>query len=155
MSKTTKRDFVLKVLKKGEENGTLYRPRHDNTTWKAAWHTIGGVKKYYRSRWESNYARYLQFLLEHGNIAKWEHEPKTFWFEKVMRGTRSYLPDFRVTYANGNVVYHEVKGWMDSKSKTKIKRMAKYHPEIKLIVIDSEGYRSIKRSVSGLIPGWE
>ena len=129
MTKIQRRDITLKMMKTKEINDCLYHP-HTKTTWKAAWHTIGGVKKYYRSRWESNYAKYLQFLLEHGNISKWEHEPETFWFNKIMRGCRSYLPDFRVTYPNGEVIYHEVKGWFDERSRTKLKRMAKYHPSI-------------------------
>ncbi len=49
---------------------------------------------YFRSRWERNWARYLNFLVQHGEITGWEYEPKTFWFHKIKRGTRSYKPDF-------------------------------------------------------------
>ena len=94
-------------------------------------------------------------LLPIGEIKKWEHEPETFWFESIMRGCRSYLPDFRVTENNGSIVYHEVKGWMDARSKTKIKRMAKYHPDVKLIVIDSKAYNALAKQMSKSIVGWE
>jgi hypothetical protein len=124
-------------------------------SWKAGWREIGIIKKYYRSRWEANYARYLQWLLEKKAIAKWEHEPEVFWFEGIKRGCVSYLPDFRVTELDGTIVYHEVKGWMDDASKTKIKRMAKYHPKIKLIVIQKKEYMDLKKKVSCLIPDWE
>ena len=39
----------------------------------------------------------LEWLKKNKQIKKWEHEPETFWFEGIMRGCRSYLPDFRVT----------------------------------------------------------
>src|SRR5690606_8292944 len=48
---------------------------------------------FFRSSWEANYARYLNFLKSQGHIYKWEFEPDTFWFESIRRGVRSYLPD--------------------------------------------------------------
>ncbi|NJN84283.1 MAG: mechanosensitive ion channel, partial [Caldilineaceae bacterium] len=48
-----------------------------------------------------------------------------------------------------------VLGWMDQRSKTKIRRMAKYHPDVKLIVIDAKAYKSIARDVGGFIVDWE
>jgi len=114
------------------------------------WRTIRGIRKYYRSQWEANYARYLEWLRLKGKIEFWEHEPKTFWFEEIKRGVRSYLPDFRVTELNGDIVYHEVKGYMDSRSHTKIKRMAKYFPKVKLIVIGRKEYNAILRKFSVL-----
>ena len=122
---------------------------------KSGWREIGEKRKYYRSRWEANYARYLEWLKSIGEIYGWEHEPETFWFDGVRRGCVSYLPDFRIYEKSGAVVYHEVKGWMDPKSITKIKRMAKYHPSVKLIVIDQKAYKSLAKQVSGLIKGWE
>jgi len=44
---------------------------------------------------------------------------------------------------------------MDDRSKTKIKRMAKYHPTVKLIVIDSKAYASIKKIMQPIIKDWE
>ena len=122
---------------------------------KAGWREIGGKRKYYRSRWEANYARYLEWLRLNKQILDWHHEPHTFWFGGIKRGVVSYLPDFRVIEMNANVVYHEVKGWMDPKSATKIKRMAKYYPSVKLIVIDSKGYKALAKSVSSFVLGWE
>jgi len=131
------------------------KTRSDKTSWKSGWREIGGKRNYYRSRWEANYARYLEWLRELGQILEWEHEPETFWFEGVKRGTVSYLPDFRVTETNGKIVYHEVKGWMDPKSKTKLRRMKKYHPDVSLILIDSKAYRKLAKQVDGIIYGWE
>lgn len=147
-------EMTMKAMKTRVANGTdvFQRP---NASWKAGWREIGGVRKYYRSKWEANYAYYLQWLLEKGQIKEWLHEPVTFWFEGVKRGCVSYLPDFWVLENDGSESYHEVKGWMDDRSKTKIKRMAKYHPKVKLIVIDSKGYNALKKSVQSLVHGWE
>lgn len=125
------------------------------TTCKQGWRTIGGVKKYYRSIWEANYGRYLDFLKTHNQIKEWAHEPDVFWFEAIKRGVRSYLPDFKVTINDNKIEYHEVKGWMDSRSKTKIKRMAKYYPDVKLIVIETKKYNALKSKLSSFIKEWE
>ena len=112
--------------------------------------------RYFRSAWEANYARYLNFLQKHGNIFKWEYEPDTFWFEKIKRGTRSYTPDFKVwNVENGKPHYEEVKGWLDKRSKIKLERMKKYHPEIQIVLVGEKQYRAIARSIKPLIPEWE
>jgi len=124
-------------------------------TWKAGWREIGGTRKYYRSRWEANYARYLHWLQNRGDILDWKHEPETFWFETIKRGVRSYLPDFRVWENDGSSKLHEVKGWMDSRSKTTLRRMAKYHPGETIVLVAEKQYREIERRLSSLIEGWE
>ena len=121
---------------------------------KKGWHTIGGKRHFYRSSWERNYAHYLQFLKEHGQIADWEFESNTFWFDKIKRGVRSYLPDFKITELSGSQTFHEVKGWMNSKSKTKLKRMAKYYPEVRMFVADSDWFKRNSKQMKQLIPGW-
>ncbi len=109
---------------------------------------------YVRSRWEANYARYLNWLKDQGQIAGWEYEPDTFLFEAIKRGTRSYTPDFKVAEKDGRVIYHEVKGWMDPKSVTKLKRMAKYYPDVKILVIGPSEYGAIAKW-HRMIPNWE
>lgn len=121
---------------------------------------LGGKRKdlgnkYFRSCWEANYARYLNFLVSCGEINRWEYEPDTFEFVGIKRGTRFYTPDFKVFNNNGRVVYHEVKGYMDARSATKLKRMAKYHPSVSIEVIDKKRYQALAGKVSGLIKHWE
>lgn len=147
-------DRTMKGVKTRAENGTLATGRV-GCTWKSGWRDIGGTNKYYRSKWEANYARYLEWLKSKGEIIDWKHEPETFWFDGIKRGCVSYLPDFRVTERNGSISYHEVKGWMDDRSKTKITRMAKYHPLVRLIVIEAKAYRAISKTMSPIIRGWE
>ena len=90
-------------------NGQKQTMNRANSSWKAGWREIGGYKKYYRSRWEANYARYLEWLKSNNQIADWKHESKTFWFEGIKRGCMSYLPDFWVKELNGFETYHEIK----------------------------------------------
>lgn len=117
------------------------------------WRTIGGKRHYFRSQWEMNVACYLEFIKNQGQITDWEYEPETFWFHRISRGIRSYCPDFRLHYPDGRIIYWEVKGFMDSKSRTKIKRMRKYYPQEVLEVVDAKRYRRLQRSAA-MIPGW-
>lgn len=110
--------------------------------------------RYFRSRWEANYARYLNWLVEQGQIVRWEYEPDTFEFP-VKRGNRLYTPDFKVFNNDGTFEYHEVKGWMDPGSITKLKRMRIHHKHIKMVVIDAKYYRALSKQIGDCIPNWE
>jgi len=151
MSEETRYEFSLRASKAARKSHT----NRESASWKSGWREFGGIRKYYRSRWEANYGRYLEWLKQRGDILSWEHEPEVFWFEGIKRGHLSYLPDFRITEKDGSVVFHEVKGWMDAGSKTKIKRMAKYHPKVKLIIVDGVSYKDLAKKMSRLIEGWE
>ncbi len=105
--------------------------------------------------YEANYARYLQLLKEKNHIFSWEHEPKTFWFEGIKCGCVSYKPDFKVTYMEGFHYWVEVKGYMDSKSQTKIKRFQKYFPNETLFVIDKKWFKKNSNIMYGIIKDWE
>jgi len=109
---------------------------------------------YVRSSWEANYARYLNTLITSGEILSWEYEPERFVFEKIKRGCRSYLPDFKITDVDGSIRYVEVKGYLDQKGKTRIKRMKKYYPKIRLDVVDKDEYKKIQK-LKLSIPNWE
>lgn len=114
---------------------------------------LGGA--YFRSRWEANWARYLEWLRKNGQVSKWEFEPETFEFAKIKRGAKFYTPDFRITNVDGSIEYHEIKGYLDPVSKTKLKRMARYHPKVKLKLIDKDAYTSVARSIGRSLAGWE
>jgi len=106
---------------------------------------------YFRSKWEANYALYLDYLVEQGQIKDWEFEPGFFIFDKISHGTTRYMPDFLIKNVDGSVEYHEIKGYMDSRSKTKLRRMAKYYPNIKLVLIDSGCYRDIQKKLGAIL----
>lgn len=111
--------------------------------------------QFFRSRWEANYARFLNFLIRQGKIDRWEYEPDTFVFHGMVRGAISYTPDFKVFALDGSYEYHEVKGWMDGPSKTRLKRMAKFYPDEKVVVIGQKEYTQLERTIAGAIPNWE
>lgn len=146
--------ITRKMMATKYQRGNAVRQRPE-TSWKAGWREIGGKRKYFRSRWEANYARYLEFLKTHGEIKEWEHECEVFWFEGIKRGCMSYLPDFKITNNNESNEFHEVKGWMDERSKTKINRMRIYHPNVKLLLIKEKWFKDNGRKLKGLIPEWE
>ncbi len=110
---------------------------------KKGWADVGDKRYYFKSSWEVKYANHLHVLLKGKAITNWEYEPDTFWFEKIKRGVRSYTPDFKLTFPDGSSEYHEVKGWMDAKSKTKLKRMRIYYPKTKLIVIEQSDMKML------------
>lgn len=115
---------------------------------------IGEKRKFYRSKWEANYARWLQYQLEQGWIQSWQHEPRTFWFSGIRRGTVSFLPDFQVS-TNDLAYWVEIKGYMDAKSATKIKRFKKFYPEERLVVIDREWFKKNNEKMKLIIKDWE
>lgn len=77
------------------------------------------LKKYFRSNWEANVARWFN----HEGIT-WEYEPEVFTFKGIKHGTTQYCPDFRV---DGNWI--EVKGMLDGKGRAAIRRFKKYFPQ--------------------------
>ena len=118
------------------------------------WRKVGLHRIYFRSRSEANYAYYLDWLGSQKQIMGWLHEPKTFWFEGIKRGCVSYLPDFQVLNYDGTHYWVEVKGWMDAKSATKIKRFRKYFPGEKLVLVDAAWFRKNK-ILKSIVPNWE
>lgn len=122
--------------------------------WKAGWAQVGENKCYFRSRWEYKFALYLELQKKYGYIKQWEHEPHTFYFEGIKRGTNNYKPDFRVTFPDGRQEWYEVKGYMDSKSITKIQRMKKYHPNVVLTVIDELWFISVNPALKKVLKDW-
>ena len=124
-----------------------------DTAYQQFWAIVGDKEPmYFRSSWEFYYAVFLEKLKQEKKIIDWIHEPLCFWFDSIKRGTRSYLPDFRITHLNGTQEYVETKGYMDSASKTKIKRMAIYYPEIKLRVVEKEWFKQNLKACKALAP---
>lgn len=122
---------------------------------KAGWRKICGEDYYFRSKWEANYGRWLALQQECGMIDSWEHEPQTFWFEHIKRGCRSYLPDFKVISLDGKYSWHEVKGYYDGKSNTKIARFKRFYPQEKLFLIDKTWFEANSGKLKMVIAEWE
>jgi len=75
--------------------------------------------QFMRSRWEANVARWFNHKKK-----VWSYEPEVFFFDGVKHGTVSYLPDFKV-----GTLWVEVKGQLDPKGKTAVRRFKKFHPK--------------------------
>ena len=99
---------------------------------KASWVELGGQRFYARSKAEARHAALLETMLRAGSIRSWKHEPTTFYFPNVKRGSVSYKPDFEVVDTHGGVVFHEVKGRWDRKSVEKLRLMARHHPTVRI-----------------------
>jgi hypothetical protein len=125
----------------------LKDPKH-----KQFWAVIGDKRVFFRSSWEYYYAIFLEKLRREKKIIDWKHEPKCFWFEPIKRGVRSYLPDFCVIHLDGSEEWAEVKGYFDSKSQTKMKRMAKYYPNVKIRLVGSDWFKINLKSCKALEP---
>lgn len=129
---------------------------------------VRGIR--FRSKAEARYAAYLDWLVKVGQVREWWYEPRTFWFDDkapgararglngISRGVTSYKPDFEVVSTPRKNFerdeWHEVKGWMDPRSKTALSRMKLYYPDETVIVIDSRQMAALKRQVGGVVPGW-
>jgi len=133
--------------------------------WKSGVRADLGI--FVRSAWEANISRYLNFLKARKMIDRWEYEPQRFDFP-IRRGTNTYLPDFKVWKTVDTYEWWEVKGFrLSSIAEGKkvpralrrgliaLRRMAKYYPDEKIVVIDTDRYREIARQVAGCIPYWE
>jgi len=96
-----------------------------------------------RSNWEANFARVCSVY-----EIEFEFEPRVFTFP-IKRGTKGYTPDF---YFNKTEDWIEIKGYLDVKSKIKIKRFKKYYPEefAKLTMIISKYSSDAKKFVQDL-----
>jgi len=134
------------------------------------------LKQYFRSKWEANIVRYYNFV-----GIKWVYEPQEFEFHKIKRGSRFYKPDF---YLPEQDKFIEIKGWLHSGDRTKLKRFKKYYPEefakLEFIIPDKYSrskangeilkflieelgiyfvrigsYKEIEDKLGALIPNWE
>jgi hypothetical protein len=108
---------------------------------------IGAQGEKMRSGWEANYSYFLAYL-----GIPYQYEVRRFIFEPIISGTRCMIPDF---YLPKTDEFHEVKGYFDRRSRTQLKRLAKYYPEVRLIVIDARFFQSIERQrLCRVIPQW-
>jgi predicted nuclease of restriction endonuclease-like RecB superfamily len=118
---------------------------------KKGWKEVGGKKCFFKSDWEYHYSLYLQYLKSESKIQDWFYEPKIFRFEGIKSGVVSYLPDFKIIYSDTEHEYVEVKGYWDARSKTKVRRFAKYYPNEKLIIVDAKFFKQSRILIDYLL----
>ena len=123
-----------------------------------------------RSGWEANTCRYFNYL-----GWKWLYEPKVFTFPGIKHGTVNYCPDFFINNPDGESIWVEVKGFLKSSDKTRIRRFKKFFPEdfkrLRCVVGSSntaaakfftevnvpvlEYYNSLNKEFKTKLPFWE
>jgi hypothetical protein len=111
--------------KKTTNSNTSFSPSKSNSSKGNAYkHTKTGYRQdielNVRSNWEANFVRILNSYK-----IKFEFEPTVFAFP-IKRGTKGYTPDF---YLNKSDEWIEIKGYLDDKSKIKLRRFKRYYPE--------------------------
>lgn len=109
---------------------------------------VGDKVRYFRSKWEANYALYLDYQKKQGLIDEWFYEPEWFDFTPfgVKHGATRYLPDFKVLVANKiQIEFHEVKGVMTGRARQQIKYFKKFFPQYKHVLIEQDFFRAIKK----------
>lgn len=149
------RKWDNKIVKKMKKRAKNMLKKYGNNMWKQGKRKIADKEIFFRSRWEYNYALYLQHKKQNKEIKEWEYEAERFIFEKIKRGTTSYLPDFKVTRNDNSIYYVEIKGWNYASGATKLKRMAKYYPNIELILIDKKKYKEFENEWKFKLDKWE
>jgi len=105
----------------------------------------------FRSKMEAHIYQYLRWLCDKGQLANLEYEPMKYHFP-FSGGSNSYTPDFGCwDNWKHEQLYFEVKGYMDAKSKTKLRRMKIHYPKIHIEVIDKKAYKAIIKDTKGLV----
>ena len=96
--------------------------------------TVGGKTYRFRSGFEIRWAKYLEMIKSIDAIADWEYEPQRFEFKAIRSGTVFYTPDFKVIEKD-DYWWEECKGYLTQKDITKFRRMAKYYPDEKIVLV--------------------
>lgn len=128
----------------------------------------------YRSGWERDFARVLEFLQNWGVVEGWDYEPQRFDFQGLgyKLGPFVYTPDFVVKFNDyidqkkieyirdilpverSQTVYIEVKGQEKGKDRNKWRRFRK-HTGNTLWIIKKEEMFLLQTKFKQQIPFWE
>lgn len=96
---------------------------------------VGGKSCHFRSKFERNWAKYLEFLKEQGEIFDWNYETIDLIFANEIKGVKSWLIDFTVEKNDGSLYYQECKGLLEGKDVTRFIRASKYYPNAKIELV--------------------
>jgi hypothetical protein len=90
---------------------------------------IGGAGYVFDSKFEMKWARYLQFLKEQEEILEWYYHPVKFDFRSFDYKNKPYVytPDFSVIENDGSLMYHEAKGYIETKDISRLRRANKHY----------------------------
>ena len=100
---------------------------------------IGGKICNFRSQLEKRVAEILELQKISKHIKDWEYETHTFTFPDD-----KWLIDFVVRENDDSFYYIEAKGHFEARDRRKLKLLAKYRPEVRVLYI-MQSQRDIKR----------
>ena len=143
---------------------TIKKPKKQAKAGKAP--DLGNI--FMRSGWERDCARWFN----HQGWNDWIYEHRVYVFDNERRGAISYLPDFYIPSQN---ILVEIKGYLDSKGRSSLKKFKRYYPDefkklraitgspntkaskdFEKIGIPIVGYMSeLKKQYRDTIPHWE
>ena len=110
------------------------------------------------SNYEYNYALYLDYLYDSGQIAWWIRNTTKFGFSEEVetRGRKQqyYRPDFIVFHKDGTYEIHEVKVRMNERSETVLAQFAKDYRTLKVIVVNKDDMLSLQQQFKDKLWGW-
>lgn len=110
------------------------------------------------SNYEYNYALYLDYLYDNGEIAGWVRNTTKFGFSEPIeiRGKKhlSYRPDFIVFLPNGTYAIHEVKGWMNERSTAVLEQFKKDYADLTFQIIAKDDMLSLQNEFKNKLWGW-
>jgi len=89
---------------------------------------------HFRSKFEYNWALYLDLLKQQREILNWQYEPDTFYFREETQGPYQYIPDFKI-FTDDGFYYQECKGYHDGSTNSKLRRFKRQNPDIEIELI--------------------
>lgn len=101
---------------------------------KRQFQALGRLKSGTMNKTEANYSRQLEALKMAGAVLWYKFEPCSL---KLAANTH-YRPDFMVMRGNGELEFHEVKGFWTDDAKAKTKIAAEMFPIIRFLVVKAK-----------------
>lgn len=114
------------------------------------------------SNYEYDYALFLDYSYENGDIAGWVRNTTQFGFSTPVeypnkRGAsiKSHRPDFLVFNLDGTYEIHEVKGWMNAKATAVDEQFRKDYPNLTYRMIGKDEMLALQAEFKDKLWGWE
>lgn len=113
------------------------------------------------SNYEYDYALYLDHIYRSSEIAGWVRNRTPFYFTepvlipgKKRHYQRFYIPDFLVFNLDGTYEIHEVKGWMNDRSRAIIDQFKKDFPTLIYKIIEKDDILALQSEFADKLWGW-
>lgn len=100
------------------------------------------LNQFFRSRWEANFARILRYM-------RLDYDYEANRFDLI---DSVFIPDFYLSKQN---LFVEIQGFLRKTKQDKLKKFSELYPNIKLFILDAQGYGKLENVYSPLIHSWE